>query len=209
MLRDHCLCDRRPAGVLRPCRAAVTREEVERAIRDGVRYLKGLQHPNGSWSDVENEAKTGTTSLIALALLTAGESPDSLRKTLEYLRGFGPNDLHSTYAVALQTMVFAAAEPERDQLRIANNVSWLERAQIKPGDSVYWPGSWTYSDSKRGRPGDNSNTQYALLGLSPPARWEFPSNRWSGSCHASIGKSIRNAMAAGLTPPTHRTRLPA
>ncbi len=60
-----------------PCRAAVTREEVERAIRDGVRYLKGLQHANGSWSDVENEAKTGTTSLIALALLTAGESPDS------------------------------------------------------------------------------------------------------------------------------------
>ena len=101
-------------------------EQVERAIREGVRYLKGLQHPNGSWSDVENEAKTGTTSLIALALLTAGESPKSLRKTLEYLRGLGPNDLHSTYAVALQTMVFAAAEPERDQLRIANNVSWLE-----------------------------------------------------------------------------------
>ena len=38
-------------------------------------------------------------------------------------------------------------------------------AQIKPGDPVSWPGSWTYSDSKRTQPGDNSNTQYALLGL--------------------------------------------
>ncbi len=148
------------------CSANVTREEVERAIREGVRYLKSQQRADGSWSDVENEAKTGTTSLVTLALLTAGEKPESptIHKALDYLRGFGPNDLKSTYAIALQTMVFAAAEPERDQLRIAANVAWLERAQIKPADPVNWPGSWTYSDSKRARPGDNSNTQYALLG---------------------------------------------
>ena len=128
---------------------------------------EGQQRDDGSWADVENDAKTGITSLVTLALLTAGEKADSptIRKALEYLRGFGPNDLHSTYAISLQTMVFAAAEPERDQLRIAANVAWLERAQIKPGDPQYWPGSWSYSDSKRGRPGDNSNTQYALLGL--------------------------------------------
>ena len=183
-------------------------EKVEVAIRDGVRYLKGLQHPNGTWSDVENEAKTGTTSLITLALMTAGESLESppIRKALEYLRGFGPNDLHSTYAISLQTMVFAAAEPERDKLRIANNVRWLERAQIKPGDTVTrprsslngsplwtmplrWPGSWTYSDSKRGRNGDNSNTQFALLGLYAarevgvavdPMVWELSRQYWEG-----------------------------
>jgi hypothetical protein len=44
-------------------------------------------------------------------------------------------------------------------------VSWLESSQIKAGDSIPWPGSWTYSNSKRIQPGDNSNTQYALLGL--------------------------------------------
>jgi serine/threonine protein kinase len=164
-------------------------EEVERAIRDGVRFLKGRQQPDGSWTDVETEGRTGTTSLITLALLTAGESLESppIRKALEYLRRFGPNDLHSTYAIALQTMVFAAAEPERDQVRIANNVRWLERAQIKPGDAVNWPGSWTYTDSKRGRPGDNSNTQYALMGLSAasevgvpvdPSVWELARSYW-------------------------------
>jgi hypothetical protein len=173
--------------------AAVTREEVERAIREGVRYLKSLpQRPDGSWSDVESEAKTGTTSLITLALLTAGERPDSpvVRKAVDYLRGSGPNDLKSTYAIALQTMVFAMAEPERDQLRIANNVSWLERAQIRKGDPVNWPGSWTYSDSKRTRPGDNSNTQYALLGLHAasevgvhvkPEVWERARQYWEDS----------------------------
>jgi uncharacterized protein DUF4159 len=148
-------------------RAGVTREEVERAIRDGVRFLKQQQRDDGSWADAEAEAKSGTTSLVTLALLTAGEKPDSpaVRKSLELLRKLGPDDLRSTYAIGLQTMVFAAAEPDRDQLRIAANVEWLERAQIRPGDAVFWPGSWSYSDSKRAKPGDNSNTQYALLGL--------------------------------------------
>jgi hypothetical protein len=167
-------------------------KEVERAIHFGVLYLTGLQHPNGSWSDVENEAKTGTTSLITLALLTAGDSPESppIRKALEYLRGFGPNQLHSTYAIALQTMVFAAAEPDRDRLRMAANVKWLTNAQIKPSDPVQWPGSWTYSDSKRGRPGDNSNTQFALVALFAasevgvavdPIVWELSHDYWEQS----------------------------
>ena len=134
----------------------------------------------------------------------SGVAPDS--QGARILRGFGPNDLHSTYAISLQTMVFAAAEPERDKLRIANNVRWLERAQIKPGDTVTrprsslngsplwtmplrWPGSWTYSDSKRGRNGDNSNTQFALLGLYAarevgvavdPMVWELSRQYWEG-----------------------------
>ncbi len=150
-----------------PAAAGVTREEVERAIRDGVRYLKSQQRADGSWPDVEGESRSGTTSLVTLALLTAGERTDSetIRKALELLRKLRPEDLRSTYAIGLQTMVFAAADPEQDKLRIAANVEWLERAQIKPGDPVYWPGSWTYTDFKRGKHGDNSNSQYALLGL--------------------------------------------
>ena len=167
-------------------------EQVERAIRGGVQFLKAQQRPDGSWKDVDNEAKTGITSLATLALLAAGEKTDSpaVRKALEYLRGFRPQDLKSTYAISLQTQVFTAAEPERDQLRIANNVGWLERAQIKPGDPVSWPGSWTYSDLKRARPGDNSNTQYALLGLQAaseagvpvkPSVWELAGSYWAGA----------------------------
>jgi hypothetical protein len=147
-------------------RADVTSEEVQRAIRDGVRFFKEQQRPDGSWQEVENRANTGTTSLITIALLTAGERPDSptIQRALDYLRNFGPGQLRNTYAIALQTMVFAAADPERDRLRILANVEWLERAQIKPGDRMPWRGTWTYTDQKF-QPGDNSNTQYALLGL--------------------------------------------
>jgi hypothetical protein len=99
-------------------------------------------------------------------LLTAGERPDSptIRAALDYLRHFGPQQLRSTYAIGLQTMALAAGEPERDRLRILANVDWLENAQIKPADRGQWPGTWSYSDVKYNQ-GDNSNTQYALLGL--------------------------------------------
>jgi len=141
-------------------------EQVERAIRAGVEFLKAQQRPDGSWADIEAESRTGMTSLVTLALMTAGEPADAptIHKALEYLRHFWPAELRSTYAISLQTMVFATAEPAHDQLRIAANVRWLERAQIRQGEPQLWPGSWTYSETKL-RPGDNSNSQYALLGL--------------------------------------------
>lgn len=177
--------------LIAPAQGAVTREEVERAIREGVRFLRQQQRDDGSWSDVDNEAHTGSTSLVTLALLTAGEPVESptVRRALNYLRNFGPDELKSTYAVSLQTMVFAAAEPERDQLKLVANVEWLTRAQIKPADRVNWPGSWTYSVIKNHN-GDNSNTQYALLGLNAahevgiPVRnevWTLSRNYWESS----------------------------
>lgn len=162
-------------AVTPPTRGAVTREQVETAIKRAVRFLKDHQRDDGSWADVDAEAHTGNTSLVTLALLTAGEPANSptITKALGYLRGFSPEQLKNTYAVSLQVMVFAAATPERDQLKIAAGVAWLERAQIKPGDRVNWPGSWSYSEFKN-RPGDNSNSQYALLGLNAASEVGVP-----------------------------------
>ena len=131
--------------------AAVTREEVEHAIHDGVHFLKSQQHTDGSWPDADSQARTGTTSLVVLALLSAGEpvTSPSIATAVEFLRKSGPERLNSTYAVALQTMVFAAADPDGDRLKIAANVRWLEDTQIKPGERVKWPGSWTYSANAR------------------------------------------------------------
>jgi hypothetical protein len=159
----------------RPAPGAVTHEEVERAIRDGSRYLREQQQRDGSWADADAEAQTGTTSLVTLALLNAGEPADSppIVRALALLRTFGPDQLRSVYATSLQTMTFAAADPARDLDRIARNVRWLEQAQIRPGDRVSWPGSWTYSTSK-GRNGDNSNTSFALLALDAAAEVGVP-----------------------------------
>ncbi len=169
-------------------RGAVTREEVERAIRGGVRYLVKQQRPDGSWPEIDDDARTGTTSLVTLALLTAGEPPDAphIVRSLEFLRKYDPGQLDSVYAVALQTMVFAAASPRSDIVRIEANVDWLQEAQLKPGDHALWPGSWSYKASKT-RHGDNSNSQYALLGLNAateagvkvkPEVWKLAREYW-------------------------------
>ena len=157
-------------GLAPRARGAVTREEVERAIRGGVRYLLKQQRNDGSWPEADDAAKTGTTSLVSLALLTAGESVDSdaIRRSLDFLRKYDPGQLDSVYAVSLQTMVFAAAKPKEDIVRIQSNVDWLQEAQIVAGDHAPWPGSWTYKLSKVER-GDNSNAQYALLALNAAA----------------------------------------
>ena len=154
------------AGERPAVQAGVTSEQVERAIRDGVRFLKDRQRPDGSWPDMDRAAQTGPTSLATIALLTAGEKPGSpvIQRALAFLRQFTPDQLNSTYSISLQTMVFAAAEPDRDRNRILANAEVLERAQIKFGDKMRWPGSWNYINPQV-HPGDNSNTQYAILGL--------------------------------------------
>ncbi|CAN5913918.1 DUF4159 domain-containing protein [soil metagenome] len=156
-------------------RGEVTAEEVEQAIRDGVRFLKAEQRPDGSWPESFPRYTSGTTSLVTLALLTAGESPDSphIANALQHLQRFSARDLDTTYTVALQTMAFAAADPERFRVRLIDNVEWLERAQIKPNDPVDYAGGWTYTSVKN-QAADNSNAQYALLGLNAASEAGIP-----------------------------------
>ena len=160
------------AGV--PSHAAVTREDVERAIRDGIRYLKQQQKADGSWDDASPQAKTGTTSLVTLALLTAGEKPDSPC----HPQGTGssaPLRTRRSGAAPMRSRCrpwcSRPPSPQRDQLRIAANAAWLESAQIKPGQRGP-PGCWTYTAAPQG--GDNSNTQYALLGLNAASEAGVP-----------------------------------
>src|SRR5207244_4103739 len=64
-----------------------------------------------------------------------------------------------TYVVGLQTMVYAQAAQPQDRERIQKNVDWLLSARTTQG--------WTYVKLGGNQAGvaDNSNTQYALLGL--------------------------------------------
>ncbi len=197
-------------------RAGITSEEVERAIRDGVRFLKERQQADGSWPEVEAQTHCGTTSLVTLALLTAGEKTDSraIQGALGFLRQIGPDQIISTYGISLQTMVFAAAEPQRDLLRIVANAEWLQRGQIKLGERIPWPGSWNYLNV-RAHPGDNSNTQYALLGLNAaseagvsvdPQIWalsrsyfESTQNRDGGWAYTPRKPSTASMTCAGLS----------
>jgi hypothetical protein len=128
-------------------------EKVRSAIENGKTFLLGKQRPNdGSW-EVSVSHPGGETSLAILALLTAGVPPknEAIQNGLKYLRGI---ESGQTYVVALQTMAYAQAGEAIDRGRIQRNVEWLIKAQKDDG--------WSYNITG---PPDNSNTQYAVLGL--------------------------------------------
>ena len=149
------------ATIVRPAPAAdVDAQEVREAIRQAVKYLKAKQQrPRGNWGEYAG-APGGMTALVTLALLNCGEDPrdEHMRQALTYLSTFRAK---TTYAVALQTMAFCAADPEAYKAQIAVNARWLELHQVRTGSKK---GAWSYP-SQFSSSGDPSNSQFALLAL--------------------------------------------
>lgn len=132
---------------------------LEESINRAIQFLKAEQEDDGSWPDPVN-MPCGMTSLCTLALLSAGVPADDpvVDKALRYLQRFSAKDINKTYPVALQTMVYARADPARYLPQIQDNVRWLEETQIKNGSDQ---GGWSYP----GMNADNSNSQFAVLAL--------------------------------------------
>jgi hypothetical protein len=137
-------------------------QKVRKAIDEGVSFLKSQQRKtDGSW-ELGGGGLSGTggwTALALLALLNAGAKPDdeAVQRGLDYLRTLKPTQ---TYVVGLQTMVFCLAKQPQDRERIHRNARWLLEARM--------PDGWSYTRLRTGARGgvaDNSNSQYALLGL--------------------------------------------
>jgi hypothetical protein len=166
----------------RPVRAEITAEQVRDSIDRAIAYLERQQNANGTWPD-HAAFEGGVTALCTLALLNAGLKPDDdhVARALAYLRSLRPKQ---TYVVALQTMVFCAAEPKQDLLLIQRNVKWLEETQYAGGP---FRGGWSYPSPGGGGSPDPSNSQFALLALYEaeragakvnPRTWRLALNYW-------------------------------
>ena len=166
------------------------------------------QRADGSWATMTTTRRTpAATSLVTLALLTAGEPArfePTIRRRSTTCGNFDPEDLKSTYAVALQTMVFAAADPERDQLQIAANVAWLETGPDQARRPRRLARLVDLHRPPRSAHGDNSNTQYALLGLNAASRGRRAGRaRGLGPRARATGKHAQhNDGELGATRPT-------
>lgn len=142
-------------------------DKVRESIKAGVKYLKDTAAKNdGNWEGIVLKSLVdmdgGTTALAVLALLNSGEKVDdpTVKGGLDYLRKLNPS---KTYVVALQTMALSEAlilsRDKKDLPKIAKNVEWFERNAIRRGGKLQ---GWSYPGNEIS---DNSNTQYALLGL--------------------------------------------
>ncbi len=136
-------------------------DQVRKSIDKGIQFLRDQEQGRGHWEvDAESTArKGGWSSLAMLALLQAGVPVEDeiIQRGLKYLRTVEPAQ---TYTVGLQTMVFAMAGDPRDKPLIQRNADWLVRAKTGARGGMV---GWGYTNEP-GAP-DNSNTQYALLGL--------------------------------------------
>ncbi|MGI5831712.1 MAG: DUF4159 domain-containing protein [Thermoguttaceae bacterium] len=164
----------------------LTPEEVQRAIDGGIAFLEKKQYPDGSWEeDAYRQYAPGTTALCLLALLSSGRTVDdaAVAKGLRYLERYTPEmQGNQTYPIALQTMVFCLADPERLRGRIEENVAAILRGRFRTENP--FSGGWSYSDlGQRLTYGiaDNSNTQFAVLALyeAEKAGVEIPESVWS------------------------------
>ncbi len=166
-------------------------KKVRSALNKGVDFLKAKQKDQGAgtynWEDVTlNLLQPGGSSCLAmLALLTAGTPVDDpvVKRGLPYIRSLSPQH---TYVVGLQTMVLADVGDGRDVFRIQKNVEWLLGAALTSNRKPLGQGGklegWSYQ-AGAGTRADNSNTQYALLGL------------WAGrQAGAKIDKSVWEAI---------------
>jgi len=181
-------------------RAEITPEQVRQAINRGTAYLKSQLRADGSWPEMV-AMPGGVSALCTLALLNAGvdAQDEHIQRALNYLRSLKPE---RTYVVALQTMVFARAEPDKDRLLISRNVKWLEGTQIVEGE---YKGAWSYPGL--GGAGDNSNSQFALLALHEAERlgisasertWRLAKAYWEG-CQNADGSWGYNRQSQGGT----------
>ena len=178
------------------CGQDVTAAQVRKSIDRASKFLLSKQNDDGNWTDIgDPRYRGGTTSLVALALLNAGESPrtEEMQRAINQLIEI-PDDRLSTYVASLRLMVLAAADPKGQTYKpeIQRDVDWLISGQISTGAAT---GGWSYPFN-RSISADSSNSQYALLALHeankvgakiPKIVWANARDYWENCFHPSGG----------------------
>ena len=166
-----------------------TSEEVGEAVRRGVAYLIKQQAIDGSWYGPQvDRMPTGASSLALYTLLESGvpKGHRAVQKGLAFVRS---HPAEKTYVVGMRLMVeqaLGASKPTSDIKKLAK---FLLDNQQRSG--------WGYPDSSQGgNPiySDQSNTQYALLGLRAAARCglKIKTSVWVQAAKGLLGEQGRN-----------------
>lgn len=149
-------------------------EAVGAAIDKAIAYIWSQQKADGSWPEIETYSM-GPTALAAYALLEAGVNPQDPRmvKTLDWLKD---NTDNKTYSIGLRCNVWAIANKKAD-----NKYKEQLEKDVKTLVDSTSNGTYGYNSLGDGKSaGDNSNSQYGLLGVWAGARSnvEIDSQYW-------------------------------
>lgn len=172
-------------------RAAAVDKDVVKAIDEGVAWLRARQQPDGTWKYCQcghpghgaTDHTAGTTALVLYTLLKCDVpwEDKGFLKGLEFLLALPLDKITNahTYTVSLMAMVFGEAvrhlkadRKTKDSRsvgrllgRLKECADWLVEAQLRLRKGGYDLGPWTYNKPPAGQYSDNSNTQFAMMGL--------------------------------------------
>ncbi|MFO7958961.1 MAG: DUF4159 domain-containing protein [Candidatus Brocadiia bacterium] len=146
------ICFRTPVA-----RGAVTAEQLQARIDQLVADIRNAQRDDGSFRAPNRRWGVGQTSLAVLALRAAGAPKDdpAVSRGVQYLLDRTPDGDHGVYERSLEMMALQSVDPDAYRPQIAAGATYLVRAQQPSG-------GWAYGESGRT---DNSNSQFAVLGL--------------------------------------------
>ena len=165
----------------------------------------GAQEAEGGWS--YSGYNEGSTALAALALLESGVKPSdpAMQRAAQFIRSRA-DSVTQTYSLALAIFFLDRLGDRRDAALIATLGERLRDGQSGNGGWTYFcrPGQ-DAGNRELPLPGavasfgsDNSNTQFAVLGLWVARRHGVDvKRRWSGPI--SISAALKPPTAAGRT----------
>jgi len=125
----------------------LSRETFESHVKNGLAWLKSMQHEDGGWGLSERDLSRIPTTCLCLALLPALVN----EKALRWLAGKWENDLHAdiklTYKGGFTLMALAQHRDkfQADEL-VAKTIKYLEDEQNKDGGYGPWKGHPIGSD---------------------------------------------------------------
>lgn len=197
----------------------VTQDTVDAAIDKGVEYLLSRRNEWGHWEAAavsDDREWGGRSSLVLLALLTAGKNPREAPVS-DALSWLSAQTLRGTYAYGLRAQVFALTG-EKHRGRLSDDLKWLLEAAYTDGGAH--PGAYTYETllgRKDAREYDNSNSQFGVIGawfateadataLGIEDYWKRVETHWLAEQNTDGGWGYQNHVsssgsmtAAGLT----------
>ncbi len=157
------------------------RAAINGAIRKGAVYLQRTQERDGSWSYGNRAQYRGGTTAIALYALAASGVPSSnehIQRGIHWTQTHGgayrSDADYATYASSLLLLALARIDAEAHKAAIHRLATRIANGQNADG-------TWTYGLSTRKRPGDISNTQFAVMALwmaEMRAGFKVPKRTW-------------------------------
>jgi len=165
-----------PAPAAPAVHGEISAEELQQRIERLVGDIKAEQDPSGAFGLRQNQNwGLGQTALAVMAFRSAGLAADdpAVRRAVSYLLDHQGEGQQGVYQTSLKIMALESLDPKAYKGQIEAGAHYLIRAQQGSG-------GWSYTE---GGQTDNSNSQFAVLGLNSAALSgvDIPEPVWQGA----------------------------